>query len=141
LEKYKKTKIEEVKDLKETNRGGKGFGSSGIGSIDEKETLDAKIRKNYKDYKININIWGRMTKRGDGVSVAYLIQPLYSFQPHVEIYDGSDRILSSFPLDHHHHPVEWSFPLFCHLFYYEISKHLKISFSFLLVISLFGYQS
>jgi hypothetical protein len=28
--------------------------------------------------------------------MAYLIQPLYSFQPHVEIHDGSDRILFSF---------------------------------------------
>jgi dUTPase len=56
LEKYSKAKIEETKDLIETTRGTKGFGSSGIRSIDEEETLDAKIRKNYKDYKINTDI-------------------------------------------------------------------------------------
>jgi hypothetical protein len=56
LEKYKKTDIEEVQNLKETNRGEKGFGSSGIQSIDEEETLDVKIRKNYKDYKIDTDI-------------------------------------------------------------------------------------
>jgi hypothetical protein len=38
---------------------------SRIRSIDEEETLDAKIRKNYKDYKIDTDIQGRMTKRGD----------------------------------------------------------------------------
>jgi deoxyuridine 5'-triphosphate nucleotidohydrolase len=65
LEKYKKTEIEETEDLNKTTRGTKGFGSSRIRSIDEEETLDTKIRKNYKDYKINTDIWGQMTKRGD----------------------------------------------------------------------------
>jgi dUTP pyrophosphatase len=56
LEKYKKTDIEETEDFNETTRGTKGFGSSGIRSIDEEEILDKKIRKNYKDYKINTDI-------------------------------------------------------------------------------------
>jgi dUTP pyrophosphatase len=56
LEKYKKTEIEETEDLKETTRGTKGFGSSGIRSLNEEETLDKKIRKNYKDYKIDTDI-------------------------------------------------------------------------------------
>jgi deoxyuridine 5'-triphosphate nucleotidohydrolase len=58
LEKYSKAKIEETKDLIETTRGTKGFGSSGIRSIDEEETLDAKIRKNYQGYKIDTDIRG-----------------------------------------------------------------------------------
>jgi dUTP pyrophosphatase len=56
LEKYKEADIEETKDLNETTRGTKGFGSSRIRSIDEEETLDEKIRKNYKDYKIDTDI-------------------------------------------------------------------------------------
>jgi hypothetical protein len=65
LEKFRKTDIKEVQDLNETNRGEKGFRSSRIRSIDKEEKLDAKIRKNYKDYKIDIDIQGQMTKRGD----------------------------------------------------------------------------
>jgi dUTPase len=65
LEKYSRAEIEETKDLTETTRGTKGFGSSGIRSIEEEETLEAKIRKNYKDYKIDTDIRGQMTKRGD----------------------------------------------------------------------------
>jgi dUTP pyrophosphatase len=58
LEKYKKTEIEETEDFNETTRGIKGFGSSRIRSINKEETLGAKIRKNYKDYKIDTDIQG-----------------------------------------------------------------------------------
>jgi hypothetical protein len=56
LEKYRKTEIEEVKNITETKRGDKAFGSSGIRSLEEEDTLDGKIRKSYKDYKINTDI-------------------------------------------------------------------------------------
>jgi hypothetical protein len=56
LEKYKKTEIEETEDLIETNRGEKGFGSSGIRSLEEEETLDKKIQKTYKKYKMDTDI-------------------------------------------------------------------------------------
>jgi hypothetical protein len=65
LEKYKETEIKETEDLIETNRGEKGFGSSRIRSIDKEETLDKKIRKSYQTYKMDTDIQGQMTKRGD----------------------------------------------------------------------------
>jgi dUTP pyrophosphatase len=62
LEKYSRVEMEETEDLIETTRGTKGFGSSGIRSIDEEKTLnkektlDKEIRKNYKNFKINTDI-------------------------------------------------------------------------------------
>jgi dUTP pyrophosphatase len=63
-EKIKNTDTEEVEELDETSRGSLGFGSSGLREV-QIGNLDEQVRKAYKDFQVDMDIRGRMTKRGD----------------------------------------------------------------------------
>jgi deoxyuridine 5'-triphosphate nucleotidohydrolase len=64
LEKIKNINTEEVEKLDETSRGGQGFGSSSIREV-QMGNLDEEVRKAYKDFQVDTDIQGRMTKKRD----------------------------------------------------------------------------
>jgi Integrase zinc binding domain/dUTPase len=64
LEKIKNTNTKEVEELNETSRGSLGFGSNGVREV-QIGNLDEEVRKAYKDFQVDTDIRGQMTKRGD----------------------------------------------------------------------------